>query len=279
MRLSASSASTGSSGGSASALSSITSAATPPWPTIRIGPNTGSSAAPRISSTACGRLTIGCTAKPSMRAPGAAVQTLSMHRRHGVAHRLLGAEFERHAADVALVRDVARQDLHRDRKADPRRRMRRLGGIEHDLGRHDGDAVGRQHALGLGLGQHAALLRQRAVDRRAHQVGVGRAPRGSTAACAAARAGRGGRHDVHEAAHRAQRRVVGRHAGIVQHLAAGVGIAARRSSSRSPARPCGRQRRRSPRAASTGEVSAVGTLIASTAPTPRSSARMSSAAA
>ena len=173
MRLSAASASTGSSGGSASALSSITSAATPPWPTMRIGPNTGSSAAPRISSTACGRLIMGCTTKPSMRAPGAAVQTLSCMARAASQHFRLRTEIEHHAADIALVGDLARQDLQRHRKADARRGMSRLTGIEHDFRRHDRNAIGGQHALGLGLGQHRALLGQRAVDDRTHQVRVG----------------------------------------------------------------------------------------------------------
>ena len=157
------------------------------------------------------------------------------HAAHGVGDRLLRAEVELDAADVALVGDLARQDFHRDGKADARRRCRRLGGVEHDLGRHDGNAVGRQHPLGFRLGQDLALLGQCPVHDGADQVRVRarlghRGRRALERALAAAIL-----HHVHEAAHGAQRRVVGRDAGLVQDLAAVLRVR--------PADPAADQRR------------------------------------
>ena len=68
-------ASTSSSGGRAIAVSSITSTATPPAPNSTTGPKDGSRLMPSISSCACLRTTMGCTAKPAMSASGKLART------------------------------------------------------------------------------------------------------------------------------------------------------------------------------------------------------------
>ncbi len=66
-----------SSGGSATAVSATTSTEVPPAPNRMIGPNSGSSPMPTISSWAPGREIIACTVKPSMEASGALAATRS----------------------------------------------------------------------------------------------------------------------------------------------------------------------------------------------------------
>jgi hypothetical protein len=88
------------------------------------------------------------------------------------AHRFRRVEIEHHAADVALVDDIGRDDLDHKRARYPTRgRSRGIG-----VGRHgefaDRHAVGLQHRLRHGLGQPASAGFERLVDQGADRRGV-----------------------------------------------------------------------------------------------------------
>ena len=102
----------------------ITSTKMPPRPNIAIGPNTGSRWMPRMHSTPpCNCF---ATSTPSMRAVGAARLARASSSGVAVAHRGGIGDIQQHAADLRLVHDVGRQDLHHDREAEQFRRRDRL---------------------------------------------------------------------------------------------------------------------------------------------------------
>ena len=102
------------------------------------------------------------------------------HGRGSSAQAGVVLDVQGHAADVALVRDLWRQDLQRHRVAQAARRRhgfmcrRRC----HQRG-DDGDAAGLQHGLGLGLGQPFAPGGQHSGHHVAHLLQVGHRRRAS----------------------------------------------------------------------------------------------------
>ena len=106
-----------------------------------------------------GRVTMGCTVKPSMRASGLQLAHPLQHLLGGADRLLRRAQAEAHAADIGFMRDVLGEDLDRQ----SRRLLQQAGGDGFHLlrrSRHAGgdrrDAVGGKHRLGLGLCQHRA---------------------------------------------------------------------------------------------------------------------------
>ena len=96
------------------------------------------------------------------------------HGLHGILHRGGVVEVQRHAANVGLVRDIGRQDFQDHRKPDG------LGGVDGSqrlradaAGGHHGNAVGAEHRLGLGLGEHLAAFGQYLLHQRVHGGRVG----------------------------------------------------------------------------------------------------------
>ena len=120
---------------------------TPPRPTIATGPKTGSRATPSAISTA--PLICLATSTPSIRAPGArAGGAVPAAWRSRARTASASAEVEQHAADLALVQDVGREDLQHHRVAEglaPRRRPHRrsaqaVSGTAGDAGARPGCA-------------------------------------------------------------------------------------------------------------------------------------------
>ena len=87
------------------------------------------------------------------------------HGLGGGGHLLLGLQVQRDTAHVALVRNLGGQHLQHHGKAQRARGLH--GGLRRrpgDGGSHHGHAGCGQQGLGLGLGQHLAVLGQGAVD-------------------------------------------------------------------------------------------------------------------
>ena len=122
-----------------------------------------------------------------------------------------GAEIERHAADVGLVGDLARQDLDDDRKADapaaaapPRRHRARPRSARRECRRQPARAWTRARSAGSRPSASAPRTIARTSSVSDRTVGIDGGVRCS------ARWPRRYCDDMHEAAHGAQRRVVGR---------------------------------------------------------------------
>jgi len=82
----------------------------------------------------------------------------------GVAHGRGVGDVEAHAAGVALVDEVRRIDLHRDREAELLGEQQRFGRRARDHGLRDGDAEGAQDGLRLHLGEDLAAFLQNGLD-------------------------------------------------------------------------------------------------------------------
>jgi hypothetical protein len=198
------------SGGRPTARSPISSAAVPPWPKRMTGPKVASPAPAH-------HLLDGEAGEPRLRHP---LADMDEHLASRVLHRLGRVEVEADAADIRLVRDVGRENLERDRRADLLRRPPRPGGIRGGPGEHRRDAIGDEHRLRLRLGEHAPLLRQHGLDhcpRRLavgrRQVGLGRRRLEQEVLVAAVG------DELHEGAHRLVRRLVGRDAVLGEETA------------------------------------------------------------
>ena len=111
------------------------------------------------------------------------------HRRRSVAQHRRVDEVERHAADLALVRDLRRHDFQRHRVADRRRRpLRGAGIVRHRPRTGDRHAAGGQQVLDFGLAEPLAAIGQRGIDQRTHLRGVDRSPAGHAPAAPASAA-------------------------------------------------------------------------------------------
>ena len=137
-------------GASRIATSSRTSARTPPSPTRTAGPNCGSRRRPTISSTP-GRAP---SARPAARGPPARVAGRS-RAASGAARvdRVVAAQPERDAADIALVGEPDRIELERDRAADRAAppATAAAASVDRDrLGHRDPGRAEQRQALALG---------------------------------------------------------------------------------------------------------------------------------
>ncbi len=100
----------------------------PPRPTMIIGPKVASTRVPMMISTPF--FAIGPTSTPWIAASGRCLRALSSSVSIGDKRLALGGDVDADAADLALVRNIGRLDLHHQRKAHARDR-----GIERALAR------------------------------------------------------------------------------------------------------------------------------------------------
>ena len=153
----------------------MTSTAVPPRPNTITGPKVGSSAMPAINSRAFGRITIGWTMTPSMRASGFGFFCIRDDVGCRSAHRVFAADIEPHAADVGFVDDIAREDLDDDVVALCENRSGSLGrgvGIAGEHGRQDRDAIGFEYARYFDGIEPRAPVSERVRDDAARCFGV-----------------------------------------------------------------------------------------------------------
>ena len=120
-----------------------------------IGPKVASSSVPTMISTPF--FAIGPTSTPWIVGIRPMPPRVVQQRLIGQKHLALGRDADAHAADLALVRDVARLDLHDQRKAHAGDR-----GIEPALLRHQHfvrhrNAGGAQQRLAVELGKRRAI--------------------------------------------------------------------------------------------------------------------------
>ncbi len=164
------------------AVSAICSVPVPPCPNRMMGPNTGSVAAPTISSQACGRRDHSLNRESLQRRLRAqCAHALQHFRRHFDQHvGCLNVECD--ASDVGFVRNVRRKNFQDDRKAELPRPRSFAASISRAMRvSTTGIPYARRIALALRLAEQRPVFAQRHCPRSIARLPVSGVKVSSTA--------------------------------------------------------------------------------------------------